>query len=425
MTRNAQSGHSRRSVLQGLAGSFLLKFDLGCDADADGFEFSVPPARAITRGPSYHWFGYYDKLAFDPTNRYVLGMEVDFENRSPTASDVLRVGMVDLHEEDRWIDLGTSYAWNWQQGCMLQWIPADSNQVVWNDRDGSGNYVARILDLGERRGVVKTLPLPIFCLSPDGATAFCIDYARIQTVRKGYGYPGLPDPFGDILAPEASGIWRMNMQTGENELIFSIADAAAIPPLEGEWSADARHWVYHLLSSPDGSRLAFLHCNHSETGMFCRLLTIDPDGRNPRVLDPYGSTSHFCWRDSGHILAWARQAEGFGFFLFDDKTLEVDEVGAGVMRENGHCTYLPDTRWILNDIYPDADRVQGPYLFDTDTEDKYSLGSFYSSDEYTFEFRCDNHPRASRDGRAVVIDSPHVRGRQMYIIDISSILDSV
>jgi len=44
---------------------------------------SLPPARAITRGPKHHWFGYYDKLQFDPADRLVLGMEVDFEHRSP------------------------------------------------------------------------------------------------------------------------------------------------------------------------------------------------------------------------------------------------------------------------------------------------------------------------------------------------------
>ena len=50
------------------------------------------PVRPITRGPAYHWFGYYDKLEFDPTGRYVLGMEVDFEHRSPTTDDVSRYG---------------------------------------------------------------------------------------------------------------------------------------------------------------------------------------------------------------------------------------------------------------------------------------------------------------------------------------------
>ena len=45
----------------------------------------TPPAnmRAITKGPGFHWFGYYDKLQFDPTGRFVLGMEVDFEHRRP------------------------------------------------------------------------------------------------------------------------------------------------------------------------------------------------------------------------------------------------------------------------------------------------------------------------------------------------------
>ena len=40
-----------------------------------------PPVRAITRGPRHHWFGYYDKLQFDPTDRFALGNQIDFEHR--------------------------------------------------------------------------------------------------------------------------------------------------------------------------------------------------------------------------------------------------------------------------------------------------------------------------------------------------------
>ena len=64
-----------------------------------------PQTRVITHGPKHHWFGYYDKWEFDPTNRYVLGMEVDFEHRSPRPDDVIRIGMVDLQDGDRWIAL--------------------------------------------------------------------------------------------------------------------------------------------------------------------------------------------------------------------------------------------------------------------------------------------------------------------------------
>ncbi|HCN77162.1 MAG TPA: hypothetical protein DIT13_08220 [Verrucomicrobiales bacterium] len=93
-----------------------------------------PPTRKITKGPGFHWFAYYDKLQFSPDNRLVLSNKVSFEHRSPTADDVIEVGMVDLQDGDKWIPLGKSNAWNWQQGCMLQWIPGTESKVIWNDR---------------------------------------------------------------------------------------------------------------------------------------------------------------------------------------------------------------------------------------------------------------------------------------------------
>src|SRR6056297_3092666 len=116
--------------------TFLKSTAVGLTTAAGGRAFGqdpvadLPPVRTISRGPKYHWFSYYDKLQFDPSNRYVLGMEVDFEHRSPTAEDVIRVGMVDLQDQDRWIDLGASRAWCWQQGCMLQWRPQSATEIL-------------------------------------------------------------------------------------------------------------------------------------------------------------------------------------------------------------------------------------------------------------------------------------------------------
>ena len=56
---------TRRTVFKTLAAAPFLRA-----------EENLPPVRAITKGPQYHWFGYYDKLQFDPTSRYVLGNEV-------------------------------------------------------------------------------------------------------------------------------------------------------------------------------------------------------------------------------------------------------------------------------------------------------------------------------------------------------------
>ena len=83
---------SRRRWLGALTagGAASAAWGRAAEPPADG----LPPVRAITRGPQFHWRGYYDKLLFDPTDRFVLANQVDFEGRSPTADDTIRVGRV-------------------------------------------------------------------------------------------------------------------------------------------------------------------------------------------------------------------------------------------------------------------------------------------------------------------------------------------
>jgi hypothetical protein len=381
---------------------------------------ALPPARAITRGPKHHWFGYYDKLEFDPAGRYVLGMQVDFEHRSPKPDDAVRVGMVDLRDSDRWIDLGRSTAWCWQQGCMLQWLPGSKTKVLWNDRDGK-RYVCRVLDVKSRE--LRTIPHPVYALSPDGKSAVSTDFRRLADTRPGYGYNGIPDPNGDDLAPKDSGVFRVDLETGKQRLILSIADVVRfgrrLRGMEG-----AKHWFNHLLYNPDGSRFVFLHRWQSSGGRQTRMLTATPEGKDLRVIDDNGLTSHFIWRDAKRILAFSDQLpHGKRFYLFEDAgKRKVEVVGKDVMTADGHCSYLPGNEWVLNDTYPDRERLQRPYLYHVKTGRKVPLGHFRSPPAYTGEWRCDTHPRFSPDGRSVVIDSPHAgAGRQLHLIDVSKI----
>ena len=80
--------------------------------------------------------------------------------------------------------------------------------------------------------------------------------------------------------------------------------------------------------------------------------------------------------------------------------------------------FLPGNRWILKDTYPDQDRLQHVYLYDTQDNKRVPLGDFLSPKEYVGEWRCDTHPRFSPDGKKVVIDSAHASGRQMHLIDL-------
>jgi hypothetical protein len=381
----------------------------------------LPPVRVITRGPKHHWFGYYDKLEFDPTGRYVLGMEVDFEHRSPRPDDVIKIGMVDLADHDRWIELGQTTAWCWQQGCMLQWLPGSQTKVIWNVREDR-SYACQIFDVVSRE--FRTVPHPIYALSPDGRTAIAPDFRRLADTRPGYGYVGIPDPFAGDRAPTQTGIVKVDLETGHFKLLFSINDVAAfgpqLPSMKG-----AKHWFNHLLFDPDGSRFVFLHRWLAGKERLTRMITAAADGSEMRVLDANGLTSHFIWRDPTHILAWSNQpSHGKRFYLFEDsREGRIEPVGREAMTQDGHCSYLPGNEWIVNDTYPDGQRIQHPYLYHVKSGAVVPLGNFHSPKEYSGEWRCDTHPRVSPDGRSVVIDSPDGKnGRQLHWIDISSIV---
>jgi len=415
---------TRRRWLKAAAGAALATGALPHWAGGGEDEEELPPVRAITRGPKHHWFSYYDKLEFDPSCRYVLGMEIDFEHRSPKADDVIRVGMVDLEDGDRWIELGQTRAWCWQQGCMLQWRPGSKTEVLWNDREGD-RFVCHILDVQTRKK--RTIPHPVYTVSPDGRWGVAPDFRRVNDMRPGYGYTGLPDPNTEVLAPVDSGIFRVNLDTGEQDLVVALADVAKIP-MPGRDLSPMKHYFNHLLVNPDGSRFEFLHRwrGPGQRSFGTRMLTAAPDGSDIRVIDPSGYTSHFIWRDPSHILAWSRHAShGDRFYLFEDKTGgAVEVVGEDVMTKNGHCSYLPGNEWILNDTYPQGkERLQSPYLYHVATGKRVWLGHFHQPTEYRGEWRCDNHPRFSPDGRSVVIDTPLAgEGRQLHLIDIGGIV---
>ena len=387
---------------------------------------AFPPTRVITQGPRHHWFGYYDKLQFDPESRFVLGMQVPFEHRSPRSDDVIEVGMVDLQDNDRWIPLGQSSAWNWQQGCMLQWIPGTRSRILWNDRE-QDRFVCRILDV--ESGDSHTISHPVYSVSPDGRSAVSVDFRRIADVRPGYGYAGIPDPFAEDPAPEDTGIFHVDMETGQSKLILSLADIAGrgeIPRRED----GIRHYFNHLLFSPDGSRFIALHRWRYLNGQrLTRMITAATDGSDVRIVIPNGYASHFIWRDPQHILSQSRYwlgNENWGNFLFQDQHGggQIQEIGRGVLDVGGHLSYLPGNQWILNDTYPKGpERLQTPHLYHIASSRRVDLGHFHLPAVYTGEWRVDTHPRFSPNLKYVCIDAPHgSNGRQLHLIDISDLL---
>ncbi len=377
------------------------------------------PIRAVTSGPRHHFFGYYDKSPWDFSGRWILGLETTFMDRPPTEHDVATIGLIDTARGNAWRPVAETRAWNWQQGCMLQWLDGGrGGEIIFNDRR-DGELVARIVhpDAGRER----VLGRPVYGVNAAGTHAVSLNFARLHHQRPGYGYAGVDDPWRREDEPAEDGLHAMDLATGQSRLILSIAAAAAFqrrPEFTGRV-----HRFNHAQFSHDGRRFACLHrCKtpNQEVGD-TRLLTLNLDGSALRSLSDHGLVSHYDWRGSDAILAWARR-DGLGdhYFLFPDGSGSAQRVGDGVLTCDGHCSFSPDGEWVLTDTYPDTTQHRTLLLYRWATGERIDIGRFHAP-PLDWQIRCDLHPRWSPDGRQVCVDSIHEGSRQIYVVDVSEI----
>ena len=414
------------------------------------------PIRRLGSDAGHHFFGYYNKTVWDRTGRYVLANRVPMADAPLTPELEAEVGFFDLGDQDRFHRAGATRAWNWQMGCQLQWLDGlAGRQLIYNCRADNPDavypgYASVVHDVDS--GAQRMLPLPIYSVAPDSSFALCVNYSRLYITHETIGYAWTQAPEAMPNAPADDGIHCMDIATGQSRLVISYADLRNFHPVA---SMDkAIHWVSHIEISPDSSRFLFLHRwterVKDETCFLHRLITANPDGSDMRLLedsdhplpqladdfDPSAvgtydyekseyQISHPLWCADGRIIVWGPHAGSIHYHRYTDAPgAPVEVIGRGILTENGHMSFSPvDARWLLSDTYPDPDTHERIlFLYDTQGNVRHDIGSFYADPNLKKENRCDLHPRWSRDGQSVCIDSVHEHERQMYAIDVSGIV---
>jgi len=412
--------------------------------------------RRLGATPHHHFFGYYNKTVWHRDGRYLLANRTSFKDARLTPELPAEVGYFDLADNDRYHAVGSTTAWNWQMGCQLQWLDGlDEPQMIYNCRSddaSSGVYPGFLSAIHNiATGQTRLLPLPIYVAAPSSRYALCVDYRRLYLTHQTIGYSEhAPAPVAN--APADDGIRRLDLDSGEHRLLVSYADLRNFHPRDS--MERAIHWVSHIEVNPSSTRILFLHRwterVEDETCFLHRLITMDADGSDMRLLecsdhplpqladdfDPNAvgtfdyekseyQISHPLWRDDRSIIVWGPHAGSIHYHLYEDTPGgRVQVVGDGVLTENGHMTFSPvNPRWLLSDTYPDSrthERVL--FLYDMQTGQRHALGSFYADPGLSKENRCDLHPRWSRDGTRICIDSVHEGERQMYVLDATPIV---
>ena len=228
-------------------------------------------------------------------------------------------------------------------------------------------------------------------------------------------------------APENDGIYRLEIDTGEVELILSLCVLREFQPVA---SMDrAIHWVTHLEINPSSSRFLFIHRwterVEDETCFLHRLFTVKPDGSDLKLLectdhplpqlansfdrDKFGTfdyekseyqISHPIWKDERQIIVWGPHLGRIHYHIYDNLSGKAKVIGENLLTENGHMSFSPNKKWILSDTYPDESTNERLLiLYDVKNDCRYDIGSFYTDPKLGKHNRCDLHPRWNLNGR--------------------------
>ncbi len=363
------------------------------------------------------FFGYYDLTPFSRDERRILAMRKPLGTASRTSEIDISVGYFDLEvREPRFVEVGKTTTWCWQQGCRLQWFPGESDRMVLYNRrvgDGHGAVVQNI----ETMEIERTCLRPIYSLSGDGRVGLSLNFARLQRLRPGYGYDDLPDETAGENQPEGDGIWSVDVESGESALLFSVAEVARMDPrptMDG-----AEHYFNHIMWNSDSTRFMFFHLWMRGGKRHIRLVTAGPDGGEPFVLYNEDHISHYWWLGRDEIVAFSTHADtGSHYHLYKDKKGCVGIIGESALDRDGHPSFRPGSRMMLTDSYPDGRFERGLLLYDTDALKLKKLGDFYSPPFLSGERRCDLHPRWSPSGKMICVDSAHRGKRRMCVLNL-------
>jgi hypothetical protein len=385
------------------------------------------PFERITREPGYSFFGYYDLQPWSADGNHHLCHRVAFADRLPKSTDRAELGMVRVHD-GLFIPLTETWAWNFQQGAMLQWNPARPNgEIICNIAvDGTFKGVIRDIVTGKER----VLPRAIANVDPAGRWGLSTNFSRQFDFRAGYGYAGREDAFKNEPAPADDGVFLMDLASGNSKLILSLESFRSY---FGDLPPGADKLVVNAITfNTDGTRFLALIRNMPRPGAThvhwqTVILTANTDGSEVHRLIGPGYASHYHWRDPGHVLFYAKpdSREKEGLYLFRDRSNEVELIDPNYFTFDGHCNYSPDRRFLLYDSYPDEECYRKLLLYDLRKRRGFTLATLQSDHFHlteAWDIRCDLHPRWNREGTAISFDSFHENHRHIYRMDLTELV---
>ena len=181
----------------------------------------------------------------------------------------------------------------------------------------------------------------------------------------------------------------------------------------------AKHYVNHIMISPNGDKYIFLHRWIKNGIKKDRLILGFLENKDLKILSDNEMVSHCFWKNNNEIIAYLRNDKKIdNYFIINLRKNKISNFSKNKFFINigdGHPNIYKNK--MVFDTYPNKSRMQELFIYDFENDNVEKIAEFFESLEFYEETRCDLHPRFSYDGKYIFIDSVHSGKRNLYILE--------
>lgn len=410
------------------------------------------------------WFGYYNYDTLTTDHSKMLCNRIKDDGIKPRADLKIEIGYYDITSGD-WHHVGESDSWNWQQGCMAQWL--NDEEVIYNSSENN-HHIAIVHNI--KTGTDRKIDWAIYAITPDGQKSITVDMERAHWCRA-YHYESVIDKSKEGAIYDNDGIFEIDLIKNNRKRIISIQDIINLD--KRPYFDKAKHWIEHIMLNPTGTKFCFLHRFSPIDNVFhyvTRLIIVDRETMQMTCLPAWEKNqwSHFGWDGNNFVIyTYPQKGQGINANSFNAKNRNskseihkkvsfktrlanfvrlfypqsVEKMMRGMLTYyqyyafvdgkyilknefkkkeffiDGHPTFLQRSQIMITDTYPDKHNIQRLLKFDIKKNKVYVLGKF-NAYYHGNPASCDLHPKISRDGHYVVVDSAFDKKHHMIVLKL-------
>lgn len=438
----------------------------------------------LTNGPRHHLFGFHDLIISNKTDTKYLCLEADVINRPPLPGELFGVGYV---SDGHFVRVGETTALNYPQGARQQWVadtdyftvnnkvgeewgtdlydatsnklldrfPATTHRLSKDGRYAYGLDYARLFRLGGYGySGIPDLRSKDITPADTGITVMDMQTKEVNTllsVRQAAecGTNGKISQFGHhylthlSISPDSKRIAFLHRYPladgGESTRLMTIGvDGTGLRCL-------AQGFLSHFDWKDNDHIYIFGRANSS----------LESLRNNPLLAYPIIASSLRLAKKLVKAVIGKNKsivASSNSFLMISDEDVPViTPFAKDCIPVDGHPMTNPVyKRWCVNDTYPDELGIRDLMLYDFEEDLRVDLGKFRMimdrpdmalkeaflkgvdmaniADVEEFArtrsgLHCDLHPRWNIDGTKVFFDSIHEGTRQVYMVNVGSIIE--